>query len=146
MNDFDSWLPSDRIYDGATYMWAKPERGSGMVRIGASQPTLDALGDLAYLALSDNGAALTRGKSAGSMEAAKMTGEIISPVSGTVVARNEEVIENPGLVNQEPYGSGWLLEIKPNAWDSESAELEESRSLYDRLPDELRKAEPPPNG
>ena len=57
----------------------------------------------------------------GTMEAAKMTGEIYAPVTGFVVEKNEAVLQNPLLVNEEPYDNGWLVKIEPTNWEDESA-------------------------
>ncbi len=138
VKDFDAWLPVDRKYDDATYMWAKRDAGSGNILIGAGRPTLNSLGDLAYLSLAEPGRQVQRGQSAGSMEAAKMTGEIITPVSGEVVARNESVLKNPRILNEDPYEAGWLLAISPQSWSEESAQLCESSILHESLPQELR--------
>ncbi len=52
----------------------------------------------------------------GSLESAKAVFEIVSPVGGTVTAVNQAVIDNPGLINEDPYGAGWLVEMKLSAW------------------------------
>ncbi len=52
-----------------------------------------------------------------------MTGDLIAPVTGVIVARNNTVVSNPGLVNQSPYVDGWMVVIKPNDWENESAHL-----------------------
>ena len=93
MVELDNWLPSNLKYDGSTYMWARYEEAKGTVVIGVGQPTLNSLGDLAYLSLTEPGQQVQSGQSVGSMEAAKMTGEILSPVSGQVVSRNDQVLE-----------------------------------------------------
>ena len=138
MNDGKSWLPSDRIYDGESYMWVKDNSNNGNLVIGAGMPAIESLGDLAYLTLSEPGTTVTRGDSIGSMEAAKMTGEIVSPVSGRIVGRNENVLENPRQVSDDPYGDGWLVTIEPNAWNLEKSRLYDSSSLFEILPDDLR--------
>ena len=56
------------------------------------------------------------GKELGSLESAKAVFEIVSPVSGAVTAVNQAVIDNPGLINEDPYGAGWLVEVKLAAW------------------------------
>ncbi len=135
MNDL---LPADRKYDSQTYMWVKSDSDSGNVIVGAGQPTLISLGDLAYVSLAQPGDQLRRGGSAGSMEAAKMTGDLVAPVSGQVVARNDHVINDPGILNRDPYEAGWLLEIAPDHWNAEQEQLCESKTLFESLPEELR--------
>ena len=91
-------------------------RDSGMDELG-----LDSLGEMAYLTLPDVGTAVEMGKAMGTMEAAKMTGELYAPVSGVVVKKNDAVLKNPLLVNEEPYDNGWLVKIEPTNWEDDSA-------------------------
>lgn len=114
-------FPPDLYYDGATHTWARHDGGT--VTVGLDTLGLESLGDMAYVALHAVGEAVRRGEAAGSLEAAKMVGDFISPVSGALVARNEDVLRDPGIVNRDPYGAGWLLKIAPSNWAAESAEL-----------------------
>ena len=82
---------------------------------------MDSLGEMAYLTLPDVGTAVEVGKAMGTMEAAKMTGEIYAPVTGFVVEKNDAVLQNPLLVNEKPYDNGWLVKIEPTNWEDESA-------------------------
>ena len=59
----------------------------------------------------------------GVLEAAKMTGEIIAPVSGKIVERNQKVLEDPFQVNKDPYGKGWLALIETQSWEEDSKKL-----------------------
>ncbi|MFQ5504728.1 MAG: glycine cleavage system protein H [Planctomycetota bacterium] len=116
-------VPEDRHYDGAQHLWALRSETSGRVRIGIDAIGLDSLGELAYVALREPGVRLARGESIGTLEAAKMTSNIVSPVSGTLVSRNEAVLEDPLLVNRAPYEAGWLVEMDPESWLEESERL-----------------------
>jgi len=69
------------------------------------------------------GISVKRGESIGTLEAAKMTGDLTAPVSGVITARNDAVVNNPALVNQSPYDDGWMVVIKPSDWESESKQL-----------------------
>ncbi len=116
-------FPKDRHYDRANHMWAQKDPDNGRVLVGMDALGVESLGDLAYIALPLAGERIGRGKASGTLEAAKMTGELITPVSGTVIKRNEDVLRNPSLVNRDCYGKGWLLAIEPADWKTESAEL-----------------------
>lgn len=116
-------IPSDRSYDREHHMWAQFDSASGDVFVGIDTLGLASLGDLAYVTLKDVGISVKRGESMGTLEAAKMTGDLIAPVSGTIVARNDATVSNPGLVNQSPYVDGWMVVIKPSDWENESAQL-----------------------
>jgi glycine cleavage system H protein len=59
----------------------------------------------------------------GTLEAAKMTGDLTAPVSGLIVARNDRVVNNPALVNESPYVEGWMVVIQPSDWEAEAAQL-----------------------
>lgn len=116
-------IPADRAYDREHHMWAQRDSASGDVIVGIDTLGLASLGDLAYVTLKDIGKSVKRGESMGTLEAAKMTGDLIAPVSGTIVARNDATVRNPGLVNRSPYADGWMVVIKPSDWENESAQL-----------------------
>ena len=110
---------TDRFYN-SNHLWIK-ENDSGQVTGGRDELGLDSLGEMAYLTLPDVGTAVEMGKAMGTMEAAKMTGELYAPVSGVVVKKNDAVLKNPLLVNEEPYDNGWLVKIEPTNWEDDSA-------------------------
>lgn len=101
-----------------TELWYDTEKGlwldihKNMARIGMSPLVQETSGSFVAIRLSTNGETLTRGSSFGSVEAEKHVGHLNAPVSGTVVAVNPEVSENPRLINDDPYGKGWLIEIE----------------------------------
>ena len=71
----------------------------------------DALGDVVYVDLPQVGDAVSAGDSVGELESTKSVSEMYAPVSGTIAAVNEALADNPGLINEDPYGEGWLLEV-----------------------------------
>lgn len=84
----------------------------GVARVGISDYMQQKLTDISYFEPPKTGVAVDQFGELGSVESAKATFEIISPVSGTVVRVNPAVVETPGLINEDPYGTGWLVEIK----------------------------------
>lgn len=114
-------FPPELYYDRATHVWARADGNT--VTIGLDALGLESLGDLAYLSLQPVGASVQRGEALGSLEAAKMVGDLVAPVSGVIVAHNEAVLRDPGLVNRDPYGAGWLVQLAPSAWATDAAEL-----------------------
>jgi glycine cleavage system H protein len=116
-------FPDDRYYDAANHQWAKLDTKSGHVLVGIDSLGLEALGELAYISLRTAGVNVRRGESIGTLEAAKMTGDVFTPVSGTLVARNERVLRDPLLINGDPYNEGWIVTIEPSDWEAESTEL-----------------------
>tara|TARA_Y100001949_G_C15806784_1_gene251690 strand:- start:51 stop:485 length:435 start_codon:yes stop_codon:yes gene_type:complete len=111
-------LKNDRFYN-SNHLWAKKDE-SDQVTIGMDELGLDSLGELAYLTLPSEGTAVEMGKAMGTVEAAKMTGDLYAPISGIVIEINETVLQNPLLVNEQPYEKGWLVKIEPTNWDEES--------------------------
>ena len=114
-------FPPDLYYDRSTHVWVRYE--GKVVTLGFDALGLESLGDMAYVSLQAVGILVRRGEAMGSLEAAKMVGDLIAPVSGTITARNEDVLRDPGLVNRDPYGEGWVLQLTPSDWINESAEL-----------------------
>ena len=81
-------------------------------RIGITDLAQDALGNIVHVQLPALGQALRSGASAVEVESSKSVSDIYSPVSGSVVLVNESLTTEPGLVNSDPYGSGWLYEVQ----------------------------------
>jgi glycine cleavage system H protein len=88
----------------------------GVARVGISDYMQQKLTDISYFDSPKVGGVVEQFGELGSLESAKAVFEIISPVSGTVTAVNSAVIENPGLINEDPSGAGWLVEMKLTAW------------------------------
>ena len=86
--------------------------GTASVRVGITHYAQDALGDIVYVQLPDVGTAVEAGQSFGEVESTKSVSEIFAPVSGTVTARNDQLDSEPELINSDPYGAGWLVEIE----------------------------------
>lgn len=81
-------------------------------RIGVSQVAADALGDVVYLDLPEVGSEVTAGQACGEIESTKSVSDLYSPVTGTVAEVNQAAIDNPALVNEDPYGAGWLFTVE----------------------------------
>ncbi|BCL17802.1 MULTISPECIES: glycine cleavage system protein GcvH [Micromonospora] len=105
-------IPEDLRYT-AEHEWVAGD-GSGPVRVGITHYAQDALGDIVYVQLPDEGAVVAAGEPLGEIESTKSVSEIYAPVSGTVAARNEALGDTPEVINTDPYGAGWLLEIRPD--------------------------------
>src|SRR6266516_3858998 len=89
--------------------WARIE--GGRATVGITHYAQDALGDIVYVDLPAVGASVEAGAALGEVESTKSVSDIYSPVSGTVTARNEALDGQPELVNADPYGEGWMVEI-----------------------------------
>jgi glycine cleavage system H protein len=92
--------------------WARVE--AGRVRVGITDYAQDALGDVVYADLPESGTIVRAGEPFGEVESTKSVSDVFSPIHGTVVERNALVDERPELVNEQPYGDGWLILIDPS--------------------------------
>lgn len=102
-------IPDDLLY-ARTHEWARVEDGEAA--IGITHFAQEQLGDLTYVELPEVGQKLTQGEEMGSVESVKAASEIYSPVTGEVIAVNEELADNPGIVNEDPYGEGWMIRVR----------------------------------
>jgi glycine cleavage system H protein len=93
--------------------WAKLE-DEGLVRVGITDFAQDALGDVVYVDIPDVGAELTGGEPFGEVESTKSVSDVYAPLSGTVVERNVGISDQPALLNDDPYGEGWMIVIRPS--------------------------------
>jgi glycine cleavage system H protein len=104
-------IPSDLRYT-AEHEWVAPGDGAS-VRVGITDYAQDALGDIVYVQLPETGSTVEAGQPLGEVESTKSVSEIYAPLAGTVVALNAQLADTPELINTDPYGSGWLVEIEP---------------------------------
>jgi glycine cleavage system H protein len=81
-------------------------------RIGITAVASEALGDVVYVDLPEAGSTVTAGETCGEIESTKSVSDLYSPVTGTVVEVNDAVADNPGVVNEDPYGNGWLFTVE----------------------------------
>ncbi|MFB2771294.1 glycine cleavage system protein GcvH [Pelatocladus sp. BLCC-F211] len=82
--------------------------------IGISSFAVDQLGDVVFLELPEIGDAVTKGEKIGTIESVKAVEDLNSPVTGTVIERNEEMIESPEQIAEDPYGEGWFIKVRVN--------------------------------
>jgi glycine cleavage system H protein len=116
-----SEVPSDLKYT-AEHEWVRTSEGSQTVRVGITDYAQEALGDVVYVSLPEVGTKVTAGGACGEVESTKSVSDLYAPVSGTVTGRNEALDDQPELINSDPYGEGWIIEIDLDAADS--AELD----------------------
>jgi glycine cleavage system H protein len=115
-------IPTDLKYS-AEHEWVQVggDLEDGVVRIGITDHAQDALGDIVFVELPEVGATVTRGESCGEVESTKSVSELFAPVSGEIVARNEDLESAPESINTDPYNAGWMLQVRlsdPNELDS----------------------------
>lgn len=105
-------VPDDRRYS-EEHEWALAV--GGRIRIGITDYAQDALGDVVYVELPEVGRKMNKGDGLAEVESTKSVADVYAPISGTVVAVNEDLAENPGLVNEDSYGTGWFVEMEGDA-------------------------------
>ena len=105
-----SHIPSDLQYT-KEHEWVAATSDASVIRMGITDFAQGALGDIVYVQLPKVGETVTADKVCGEVESTKSVSEIFSPVSGKVVAINENLNSSPELLNSDPYGAGWLAEI-----------------------------------
>ena len=106
-------VPADLKY-ARSHEWAR-EQADGSIEVGVSDHAQHALGDLVFVELPEVGRTLKVGEACAVVESVKAASDVYAPVAGTVVAVNEALAKTPELINQDPYGSGWIVRLKPSA-------------------------------
>ncbi|MDX1517025.1 MAG: glycine cleavage system protein GcvH [Woeseiaceae bacterium] len=128
-----SELPGDLLYT-REHEWLRKE-DDGTVTVGITDHAQGALGDLVYVELPEEGQELEADGEMAVVESVKAASDVYAPISGTVVAINEALEDDPEKINADPYGDGWIVRIEPSASADESSLL--SPDEYDALLEEL---------
>lgn len=121
-------VPSDLRYTD-DHEWLRPEGGQGLV--GVTRHAADELGDVVFVELPAVGRTLARGETFGVIESVKTASDLYSPVSGEVIEVNAALATAPQLVNDEPYGAGWLIRLRLT--DPSESELLRDADAYRAL-------------
>lgn len=103
-------FPDDLRYT-KEHEWVRDE-GSGRARFGITDYAQDALGDVVYVDVPQTGAEVTAGQPLGEVESTKSVSDVYAPVTGAVVERNQQLEDRPELLNEQPYGDGWLVVVE----------------------------------
>ncbi len=114
-------IPDDLLYQVEKHVWVKPD-ADGSAWIGITDIAQKLAGRIIVVTAKRQGRAITRGQSVGTVESSKFVGPVPSPLTGEIVAVNAALAENPGVLNQDPYGN-WIVRLLPANWDEESKEL-----------------------
>jgi glycine cleavage system H protein len=115
-------IPDDRYYWVEKHAWARLE-ADGTVTVGITDVAQHMAKGIISATPKDVGRTVKQGKSAGTLESGKWVGPVTSPVTGEIVEVNEAVKARPALINEDPYGEGWFVKIRPEDWAGESAVL-----------------------
>ncbi len=108
----------DNLYYTADHEWLLI--ADGVAVIGITDYAQDSLTDIVYVELPDGGSSFKSGEEFASVESVKSVSGIFAPLDGEVIAVNEELDDSPELINQDPYGEGWIVKLRISSPDSES--------------------------
>jgi glycine cleavage system H protein len=131
-------IPEDRFYWVEKHAWARLEE-DGSVTIGITDVAQHMAKGIINATPKDVGRTVQKGKSAGTLESGKWVGPVTSPITGEIVMVNEAVKTKPALINEDPYGEGWFVKVKPADWAGESVLLvmgEEGVTAYQKFLEE----------
>ncbi len=125
----------DDLYYHKEHFWAKVE--GNIVTMGTSDFAQKLAGQIVYVELPSTGRVLEQGKPCGSLESGKWVGRIYAPISGKVESSNQELEDNPELINESPYEKGWICKIVPSHLDEELKNLMKGESLAEFVKSEI---------
>ncbi|BCU66684.1 glycine cleavage system protein H [Sulfolobales archaeon HS-7] len=125
-------IPEDLSYyiEGKNTVWVKPE--GDVIIVGITDIAQTMAGKVVKVRVKRKGIKVDKGRPVATMESGKWAGPVPAPVSGEVIEVNEAVEKTPVIVNQDPYGKGWLVKIKPNSSD-EVKQLLSGQQALDKL-------------
>ena len=108
-------MPTEDLRYTAEHEWIAVvgEGGDAVLRIGITDYAQEALGDIVFVTLPAVGTQVTAGQAFGEVESTKSVSDVYAPVAGTVTATNEQLDSSPEVVNADPFGEGWLVELRP---------------------------------
>ena len=140
IDKFTFRVPKD-LYFGEAGVWIRLE--GGLARLGLADYVQQRSGDMAFAEVKPVGTSLQPGDEFASIETIKVNVSLPSPVTGTIVAVNAELQDMPELINQDPYGKGWLVTVQLTDWTSDKAKLLNAEAYYALI---KRQAESEVNG
>jgi glycine cleavage system H protein len=117
----------DDLYYTEDQIWVKKENGK--VRLGFTTFGMDLAGKIKFVRLRPAGKQIAAGRSIGTLESGKWTGPVKAPVGGVIAEVNDALKDNPGILNEDPYGAGWVAVLEPDNLDGDIANLQGAAGL-----------------
>lgn len=114
-------IPEDLYYLVERHVWARYEEGS--VTIGITDVAQNLAKTIISITPKKVGKEVSKGKSVATVESGKWVGSVPSPVAGAIAEINQAVVSDPAIVNNDPYGEGWIARLEPTDWEGDSADL-----------------------
>jgi len=113
----DDYEVPEGLYYSKEWTWVKLE--DGKARIGITDYAQKQLKEIVFAELPNVGDEVTKGEPFGTVESVKSVSDLVAPLSGEIVEVNEEVVNNPQIINEDPYGKGWLIVVSPSNLDED---------------------------
>ena len=130
VDKFTFKVPLDRLY-ASGHLWLKEE--DGLVRVGLTDYLQQSSGDVAFAEVTVAGSRLAAGEVLATIETIKVNLDVVSPLSGIVHETNPALEGTPELVNQDPYGQGWLALLAPDDWAAQRAGLLDPQTYFEHM-------------
>ena len=139
MAEIKGYNMPDDLYFYPEHSWARVD--GNKVTVGMSDFFQKEAGDIVFLDLPDEGEDVSQGEVCGKIQSRKWIGKLYAPVSGEIVAKNEEVEEDTSLINKDCYGKGWILVIEASDLESDLANLIHGGAVVEFIEKEIKRAE-----
>lgn len=136
MTDIEGYNMPDGLYYHKEHAWVKVS-DDGIVLIGMSDFYQKNSGDTTYIDLPFEGDDVEQGETCGKIQSAKWVGKFVSPLSGEILEVNEDLEDDPTLINKDSYGEGWIMKLKPSDKDGELANLFHGAAVTDFVKKEI---------
>ncbi len=130
VDKFTFKVATDRLYT-EDHLWLKMEEG--LIQVGLTDYLQQTAGDVAFAEPIEAGTELAPGEELANVETMKTTLIIPSPLSGVIKTANSRLEDEPELVNQDPYGEGWLVQIEVSDWEADKTSLLEAGVYYEKM-------------
>lgn len=137
IDKFTFKVATDRLYT-AEGIWAKPE--ANQVRIGLSDFVQQHNGDVAFADVKTVGAEVVFGDEVAAIETIKVNISLVSPITGKIVAVNPAMQVTPEVINQDPFGAGWLVVVEATDWEADKARLLDPQAYFAMMKQEAELA------
>jgi len=131
LSDTSAYQVPDGLFYTKEHEWARVTAGTA--KVGITDYAAKTLNDIVYLTLPSVGQEVKQLSSFGTVESIKAVSELYSPLSGTVVITNQELVNHPELINKSPYEAGWIIELRPSQLDAEKKTLLSPRQYQEFL-------------
>jgi glycine cleavage system H protein len=129
----------DELYYHEEHSWARVD--GTKVTVGMTDFFQKEAGNIVFIDLPDEEDEVSQGEVCGKIQSRKWIGNLVAPISGEIVKLNEDLEEDPSLINKDPYGKGWIIVIEANDLGSELGNLISGEGVVDFLDREIKKAE-----